>query len=104
MWVDVVRLWDKFGRSCAYCLKSISLCEVEPDHVVPLSRGGLNAVSNLLPSCHLCNGSKRDLGLREWAAWRAEVGWPAVVTEWADDDPRYSHLVLDGADMALIAA
>lgn len=35
------------------------------DHVVPLSRGGLNDASNLVTACYPCNFGKADLTLKQ---------------------------------------
>lgn len=92
-WVQVVALFLAFDRCCAYCRQPID-GQPDPDHVVPLSRGGHNTISNILPSCRKCNGDKRDLTLREWAADRARRGKPAVHTTWDVSDRRYAHLAL----------
>ena len=44
-----------YGQRCAYCG---SLGTVFRDHVVPISRGGDNVVSNIVPACTPCNSSK----------------------------------------------
>lgn len=95
-WTEVIRLFLAFGRCCAYCGAQV-LGEPDPDHVVPLSRGGQNTISNVLPACRACNCDKRDLTLDEWAADRARRGKSPVVTTWAIDDPRYTHLALRAA-------
>lgn len=53
--------------SCAACGFS---GPVEVDHVVPLSRGGLHCVGNLMPLCRSCNASKGNKLLVEWNRWR----------------------------------
>lgn len=90
-WAEVTRLYLKFNRCCAYCERPPA-GQIEPDHVVPLSRGGSNSITNILPSCRQCNGDKRALLLDEWAADRTRRGLPAVTTTWASDDPRTAHL------------
>lgn len=47
---------DLFGGCCAYCLEKTP--HPERDHVEPLSRGGLDALDNVVPSCHRCNARK----------------------------------------------
>ncbi len=47
-----------FDYKCAYC-------KIQPvqtfDHVVPVDRGGLTSIDNLVPSCRFCNKRKRNL-------------------------------------------
>lgn len=45
---------------CRYCGKTANEKELEVDHVVPRSRGGSNAMINLVTSCFECNRGKRD--------------------------------------------
>jgi hypothetical protein len=63
-WAEVTRLWISINRCCAYCDEPTS--DYEPDHVIPLSKGGSNSITNVVPSCKLCNSDKRDLLLTEW--------------------------------------
>lgn len=44
-----------YKQRCAYCHKRRKLTV---DHVVPLSRGGSNTASNIVPACRSCNSSK----------------------------------------------
>ena len=91
-WAEVVRLWMAFDKCCAYCRTRTPLPEIQAEHVTPLSRRGRNDLSNLLPSCQMCNSDKRDLLLHEWSADRLRRNLPAVTTTWAADDARYCHL------------
>jgi 5-methylcytosine-specific restriction endonuclease McrA len=52
-WLDLLAL---FGGQCAYCHEPM----VAPtqDHVIPLSRGGRNDRTNILPACARCNSQK----------------------------------------------
>lgn len=92
-WSDFMRLARTFGFQCAYCGTAPDE-PLEPDHVVPISKGGPDALSNLLPACHSCNSSKRDLSLDQWAQSRARRGLTQVTTTWAADDHRVWHLAL----------
>ncbi|GIG62944.1 hypothetical protein Lfu02_73160 [Longispora fulva] len=58
-WREMLR---RHAGRCAYCGKQA----VERDHVVPLTRGGSDFVSNLLPACRGCNCSKNNKLLVEW--------------------------------------
>ena len=95
-WVEVIKLWIAAGKRCSYC-DIVMTEQPDPDHVVPLSRGGRNDIGNILPCCHLCNSDKCDLTLDEWAADRASRGKPPVRTSLPFTDPRFKHLTMDEA-------
>ena len=59
---------ERDGRACVYCGANKLL---EGDHIVPLSRGGSNALTNLATACRPCNLSKASSTLQEWHTRRA---------------------------------
>ena len=56
---------------CAYCKVRAG---VTIEHVVPLSRGGLDEPGNVVPACRTCNSSKGSKLLSEWRYPNASVG------------------------------
>ena len=42
------------------CLKCYSSTKLQLDHIIPISRGGENKISNLQTLCNSCNSKKRD--------------------------------------------
>lgn len=54
---DIKRLFVEQAGRCGYCSASLA-SGYHVDHVVPLSRGGSNAPSNLCLACPRCNFSK----------------------------------------------
>jgi 5-methylcytosine-specific restriction endonuclease McrA len=68
-WEIRAYLLEKFQRRCVYCRCADTAFEI--DHVVPRSRGGSDAVSNLVLSCHTCNTAKGN-------RTGAEFGHPEV--------------------------
>lgn len=54
---------EYFYNSCAYCGESANLTQ---DHIVPLSKGGENTVSNVVPACKHCNYSKGPKDMLTW--------------------------------------
>lgn len=76
-------VFERDGFACAYCGRRSDTI----DHVVPRSRGGLHAWTNVVAACQRCNHRKADRLL-------AELGWtlpsPPVM-------PRHPLLRLRGA-------
>lgn len=50
--------------TCTYCGERGG--RLECDHVIPVSRGGSNDITNLTTACFPCNRSKRDKTVEEW--------------------------------------
>lgn len=69
---------------CVYCAAPAA----EVDHIRPLSRGGIEHASNLVPACKSCNSGKKDRMLDEWdqvrvaravkASKKARVEWERI--------------------------
>ena len=53
-WATLLTTYD---NRCAYCKKRKKLTV---DHVIPLSKGGINTIGNIVPACGSCNSSKCD--------------------------------------------
>ena len=52
---EFIALCEHYNNRCVCCGAEGSLT---PDHVVPLSRGGSNDISNIQPLCGQCNSTK----------------------------------------------
>lgn len=50
-------LCEQVDWCCAYCFGKFD--KLTPDHIIPLSRGGSNDISNIIPACGPCNYSKQ---------------------------------------------
>lgn len=59
---------------CVYC----DFIGSEVDHVIPVSRGGSDARTNLVVACWRCNREKLTFTPDEWKEWRIASGrsWP----------------------------
>jgi len=64
------RIFRRYLGRCIYCGSPADA----RDHVLPLTRGGSDYASNLLPCCKSCNSSKKDRLLSEWRYTRAADG------------------------------
>lgn len=87
---QVMAQYQRQGYSCAYC-KRPALGLPDPEHVLALSRGGRNDMSNLVAACRACNTDKGDLTLTEWATSRAQRGLTTLDTTLTG--PAYRHLM-----------
>jgi 5-methylcytosine-specific restriction endonuclease McrA len=63
--VEWIELLQKWNWTCAYRGAHDAL---EPDHRVPLARGGSNSIENILPACSRCNQRKALLTEDEFRA------------------------------------
>ena len=52
-----------YGSLCAFCNSKL---DITADHIIPISRGGVNSEGNLQPLCKSCNSSKKDKTIMEW--------------------------------------
>lgn len=54
-WID---LKESYGNLCLCCKLHQSKLDgpLEPDHIIPITRGGTNWITNIQPLCHNCNG------------------------------------------------
>jgi len=60
-------VFNKTAGHCGYC--GIQLNPFErwhTDHIVPVSKGGSDELSNLIPACAHCNLSKNSLSVAEY--------------------------------------
>lgn len=63
-WISIVSdVLKRDGHKCTYC---DSMDNLTADHVVPLTRGGSNHLSNLTACCIPCNTKKSNKLISEW--------------------------------------
>lgn len=62
---DIKEILSVFKNKCAYCKKPAETI----DHVVPLTKGGTNNPTNLVPACFSCNSSKGNKDIWQWNFW-----------------------------------
>lgn len=54
-------VYNKNKGRCAICGKFVSYDRFTIDHIIPLAKGGTNAMDNLQVACSVCNHIKQDI-------------------------------------------
>ena len=57
---EFLELIFRFDNFCPACGERYATSDLTEDHVVPLSCGGSDDISNIQPLCHSCNSRKRN--------------------------------------------
>ena len=60
---DLLKRFEDFKFSCAYCGSKDFLTV---DHLIPVSKGGPDCITNLVPACSFCNASKGNRDVVKW--------------------------------------
>ena len=55
------RIYDRQNGLCAYCGRHRNIKYMTIDHIIPLSKGGTDDISNLQCTCKACNNLKEDM-------------------------------------------
>lgn len=61
-----IREWQReqeLPKECVFCGSTENL---QTDHLIPKSRGGVDSGDNLVLTCQRCNSSRSDKGVFEW--------------------------------------
>lgn len=60
-------VWDKTDGICWYCGRHTNpFRDFDTDHVTPITRGGEDDISNIVPACLPCKFSKQDRTVEEF--------------------------------------
>lgn len=89
-------IYARDGNRCQYCGVRFARTELNLDHVVPRSRGGISTWENVVCSCHGCNRRKggrspEEAGMKlikrprrpEWTPFSADLFMFHHYREWA---------------------
>ena len=69
-------VYEKYSGRCAYCGKKIAYKDMQVDHFIPKrgwAESGSDDVSNLMPSCRMCNHYKRANPLELFRTYIQEI-------------------------------
>lgn len=62
-------IWESQNEKCAYCGQRRKLKNMTVDHIIPLSKGGTDDISNLQCTCKMCNRLKDNMLPHEFTAF-----------------------------------
>lgn len=68
--------FDYHGNKCVYCDSTENL---HADHQIPLSRGGTNFASNMVPACATCNISKGSKTPEEFLVYQFNIAMEKLI-------------------------
>lgn len=69
-------VYEKYDGHCAYCGRKIKYEDMQVDHFIPKNGGaakGTDDISNLMPSCRMCNHYKRANSLEVFRMYIQEI-------------------------------
>ena len=75
-WLELLAQWN---WKCFYCAEPVQRNssdlqhEATKDHMLPISRGGVDFIGNIVPACLRCNQLKSDSTVEEFRSQRAWV-------------------------------
>ncbi|QOP66662.1 HNH endonuclease [Gordonia phage GrootJr] len=76
---DWLRALRRAEGRCWYCGERAPLTI---EHVIPLSRGGMHTIGNVVPACPSCNYQKQHRTVMEWRMWKEKrYGWSRTSPE-----------------------
>ena len=74
--IDRQAVYKKYDGHCAYCGRPISFKEMQVDHFIPKNgwgEHGTDDMTNLMPSCRMCNHYKRANSLETFRRYIQEI-------------------------------
>lgn len=69
-------VYEKYNGRCAYCGREIAYKDMQVDHYIPkrgYNESGSDDISNLMPSCRMCNHYKRANSLETFRRYIQEI-------------------------------
>lgn len=80
--MDLEAIYQRQQGRCFYCHETLG-DDCETDHKRALSRGGPDALSNIVLACQKCNRSKRTKTPKEFSEWKAKRDQPTLFSDTA---------------------
>lgn len=93
--IEAVRteIYERDNYTCQYCQEQFERDRLTIEHIVPVSKKGINDRINYITACRSCNSSKRDEVLSEFLRRRDDLEVSA------EDLPIHGDIVLDTIEL-----
>ncbi len=96
---QVVRktVYERDNYTCQYCLKKFEQSQLTIEHIVAVSKGGVDNIINYMTACRSCNSSKRDNPLNKFIENKWDItieGLPIhgdIIMDTPELDPTYRY-------------
>ena len=75
-------LFRRDGHTCMYCLTELPDRQLTRDHLIPMSRGGIDEWINVVTACRVCNQKKADRLVHETNMQLHAVPYVPNYAEW----------------------
>ncbi len=75
-------LFRRDRHTCVYCLLELNDKHLSRDHVLPISRGGLDVWTNVVTACRVCNQKKDNRLLQETSMKLHVIPYTPNYAEW----------------------
>jgi 5-methylcytosine-specific restriction endonuclease McrA len=85
---DLIQKYNEQDGKCAFCSTTLTVIDLSIDHDSPRSRGGENAIENILIACLDCNRMKWNRTGVEFRAFLKEYVSRFQVSEPEDKEPQ----------------
>ncbi len=84
-------VYERDNFTCQYCLKKFEESQLTIEHIVAVSKGGVDDIINYMTACRSCNSSKRDKPLNEFI----ENKWDVTI----EGLPIHGDIIMDTPEL-----
>ncbi|WP_302080602.1 HNH endonuclease [Salinibaculum rarum] len=86
-------VYERDNYTCQYCQNEFARDSLTLEHVVPVSKGGIDDPTNYITACRSCNSSKSDEMIEEFLSRRGDLNINPT------DLPIHGDIILDTVEL-----
>lgn len=84
-------LYERDNYTCQYCKREFERDKLTIEHIIPVSKGGIDNIINYITVCRSCNSSKKDKPLIEYI----NLHWDIKISEL----PIHGDIIMDTPEL-----